>query len=455
LREALSNPDIEIVRRATRCLEAIEKGLKPHVSVAAARMVARLKPPTAGAVLLAYLPFAEDESVIDELRLALAAVAMRDGKPDPALLQGIEDRDTLRRAAAVEALLKSKAIPPTEGHKFLNDSEPMVRLWAGMALAELKDKEAVPPLIALLAELPREKAWQVEDLLCRMAGEQAPPVSLGDDDDSRGRCRDAWASWWRTNGPKIDLARLSGGPQMLGYTIITTLDNNGNNGTVYEIGHDGKPRWKIENLAFPTDAQVLPGERVLIAEMNGGRVTERDFKGKVLWEKQVNMPLTCQRLPNGNTFIATRNELLEFDRAGKEVFKHSLGDFGVYGGVKLRNNQYGMVTQFGAFVRLDAAGKELKSINISQNIGLAAVDALPSGRVVVPVWGENKVVEYDAEGKKVWEVSANTPASAMRLPNGNTLVACNGSQEIIELDRNGKKVWEHKATGNPWRARRR
>jgi hypothetical protein len=31
LREALSNPDIEVVRRATRCLEEIEKGLKPHV----------------------------------------------------------------------------------------------------------------------------------------------------------------------------------------------------------------------------------------------------------------------------------------------------------------------------------------------------------------------------------------------------------------------------------------
>jgi hypothetical protein len=418
-------------------------------------MVARLKPPEAGAVLLGYLPFAENESVIDELRLALATVAMRDGKADPALLQGTEDRDTLRRAAVAEALLKAKAIPPAEGHKFLSDSEPQVRLWAGMALAELKDKEAVPPLIALLAELPRERAWQVEDLLCRLAGEQAPQVSLGDDDDSRGRCRDAWVSWWRTNAAKVDLGRLSSGQQMLGYTVITTLDNNGGNGTVYEIGHEGKPRWKIENLAFPTDAQVLPGERVLIAEMNGGRVTERDFKGKILWEKQVNMPLSCQRLPNGNTFIATRNELLEYDRAGKEVFKHTMGDFGVYGGVKLRNNQYGMITQFGAFVRLDAAGKEQKSITISQNIGLAAVDALPSGRVVVPIWGESKVVEFDADGKRVWEATANTPASAVRLPNGNTLVACNGSQEVIELDRNGKKVWEHKANGNPWRARRR
>jgi outer membrane protein assembly factor BamB len=127
----------------------------------------------------------------------------------------------------------------------------------------------------------------------------------------------------------------------------------------------------------------------------------------------------------------------------------------VYGGIKMRNNQYGMITQFGTFVRLDAAGKEQKSITISQNMGLAAVDALPSGRIVVPIWGESKVVEFDADGKRVWEASANTPASAMRLPNGNTLVACNGSQEIIELDRNGKKVWEHKATGNPWRARRR
>jgi hypothetical protein len=37
-----------------------------------------------------------------------------------------------------------------------------------------------------------------------------------------------------------------------------------------------------------------------------GRVTERDLKGKVLWEKQVLEPLMAQRLSNGNTLITTR-----------------------------------------------------------------------------------------------------------------------------------------------------
>jgi len=33
-----------------------------------------------------------------------------------------------------------------------------------------------------------------------------------------------------------------------------------------------------------------------------------------------------------------------------------------------------------------------------------------------------------------------------------------GSQDtymVVELDRKGKKVWEHKASGRPWRVRRR
>jgi len=454
LREALTNPDVEVVRRATRCLEAIEKGLNPSASLAAARMLARHKPPAAAEVLLGYLPFAEDEMVSDEIRTSLAAVAMRDGKPEPVLVQGMKDKLTVRRAAAAEALIKAKALSPAEGRKHLADSDALVRLWTGLALAQLKDKEALPPLIALLTELPRERAWQVEDVLCRLAGDQAPPVSLGDDDVGRRQCRDKWAEWWQKNADKADLARLTDGQRMLGYTVITSLDQR-NTGKVYEIGLDGKPRWKIENLQFPIDAQVLPGERVLIAEMNGGRVTERDFKGKVLWEKAVQMPLACQRLPNGNTFIATRNQLLEYDRSGKEVFKHDRNDFGIYGGAKLRNGQYGMITSFGTFIRLDSSGKEVKSINVSQNLSLTGVDALPSGRVLIPIWGENKVVEYDPDGKSVWEATVNNPVSAMRLPNGNTLVASMGGGQVLELDRSGKKVWEHKVDGRPWRARRR
>src|SRR5262249_18532378 len=118
LREALVDGDSEVVRRAASCLEIIEKSLNPAASAAAGRLRARHQA-VATKELLGFLPFAEDESVADAVRAALTTLAARDGKPDPVLLAGTTDTLTVRRAAAVEALLRGKAIAPEEGRKFL------------------------------------------------------------------------------------------------------------------------------------------------------------------------------------------------------------------------------------------------------------------------------------------------------------------------------------------------
>jgi hypothetical protein len=65
----------------------------------------------------------------------------------------------------------------------------------------------------------------------------------------------------------------------------------------------------LTGLLRPRDAQVLPGQRVLVAELN--RVTERDPRGKILWEKQLQQPLSVQRLRNGNFFITCPTQLIE------------------------------------------------------------------------------------------------------------------------------------------------
>ena len=54
------------------------------------------------------------------------------------------------------------------------------------------------------------------------------------------------------------------------------------------------------------------------------------------------------------------------------------------------------------------------------------LDVLPNGGILVPHHLENKVVEYDPNGKAVWEVSVELPIIATRLPNGHTLVTSMG-----------------------------
>ena len=57
----------------------------------------------------------------------------------------------------------------------------------------------------------------------------------------------------------------------------------------------------------------------MVAEHNGNRVTERNRNGEIVWEQRVPQPLAAQRLPNGNTFIATQTQFVEVDPSGKPV----------------------------------------------------------------------------------------------------------------------------------------
>src|SRR5258708_39406600 len=109
---------------------------------------------------------------------------------------------------------------------------------------------------------------------------------------------------------------------------------------VGECDRDGKPRWVIENLQGPIDVNVLSGGRVLIAEYQGQLVTERNLQGQIVWQKSIRgNPTICQRLPNGNTFIATYTNLMEVTRSGQELYSHTVDPAigPVYSAQKLRN----------------------------------------------------------------------------------------------------------------------
>ncbi len=62
-----------------------------------------------------------------------------------------------------------------------------------------------------------------------------------------------------------------------------------------------------------------PTRHILVAESN--RVTERDMSGTVLWKLDGVLPVSVQRLPNGNTFIPCNDALIEVDRRGKDVLR--------------------------------------------------------------------------------------------------------------------------------------
>jgi len=460
VRPAVHDDDIEVIRRARRIISAINTDSEIQRVTAAGRLLAVRKPPGSARVILDYLPFAHDDTIEEEMLTTLSSVAWAGHAADADLVRALNDSQPAKRAAAGRVLgagpdqaLRSAVRP------LLHDPDLNVRLRAAQGLLAGKDKEAIPTLIDLLAQGPRRIAWQAEDLLTTVAAEAAPPVSVGETATDVARARDAWIHWWDSKGSRLDLARLSEQYRTLGFTLIVAIDGyKDGTGQVWEISRAGHPLWVIRGVNRPMDARLLPGNRVLIAEYGGRRITIRDcHTGRVLQDiKTENSPSDVQILPNRHIFCAMwPNGLVEFAPDGKQVFSYNSSLGSVTSGMKLRDGHIVYATQNGFVAEIDEKGKELTHFKLNEPMGWRlGLDVLPGLRYLVAHQGANKVVEYDRTGKPLWECAATSPTHVSRLKNGHTLIACNGNL-VIEVNRAGKVVWEQHLEGRPFRARRR
>lgn len=462
LKDAERDPDPEVTDRAGKCLALIRSGGSAEVASAAARVLARLHPSGSATALLAYAPSAGSDKTVTQIAKALADSARRERKLDAVIIAAVTDKSAARRQIAGEVLAQAgDAAQQTLALKLLSDSDPNVRLHVGIDLAQASRKEAIPTLIELVGELDPDQSWPAVDVLTRLAGEDQAPVVPLIDAAARQKSRSAWTSWWHKYQASVDMTRLRKSDG-LGYTLLVLLDL----GRAFEMDGQGKIRWQVDGLQKPLDIQLIPGkeEHVLVAEQQVGRVTERTTKGRVVWEKEIENPLVAQRLPGGITFICTTSQLVEFDRQGKTTFTYNCPPGEEFMRArKLANGDIAAVLRTGGngtsttrYVRLDRTGtRELSSFSVRVDTQGGRVDVLNDGRVLIPQMNENKVVEYDAEGKSVWELDVDQPIAAVRLLNGHTLVTSMGQNRAIEFDRAGHEVWQYRADTKVSRAFRR
>jgi len=456
LRPALEDKDPERARRARDCLDAIAGANDLSVLLAAVRMLAVRRPAEAVPVLLSYLPSASEDYLVEGVRAALLEISRGAEQMDPALVGALTDREPARRAAAAMVVSYSAEHRPAV-RRLLQDPEAEVRFQAAASLLRAADRSAVPALIALLANGSIRLAWQAEDLLLRLAGDKPPSAALRTGTEGeRRQCQEAWMAWWQANRERLDLAGISWEETDRGCKVVSELEGGSQRGgRVFEYGPDDRIRWQIDNVAGVMDFQVLPGGRVLMAEISANRVTERDPTGKILFEHKLNeSPMSCRRLPNGNTFIATYTELREVAADGKVVLTLPLRGHRTYCAHKLKNGHFLYLTSTSRIIELDAAGTELRNIPAGDTSNWGSVELLPNGHFLVARCGVHQVVEIDATGKELWQVKVEWPTWASRRANGRILVACAHSGQVIEFDREGKEVWKQKLTGRPCRVRR-
>ncbi len=466
IRQSEREGDPEVIRRCIRLLEKLDKVPTRGVIAAACRLLAKFKPDGSVPVLLGYLPLAEDEGVLTEIRNTLQVLHLKDGKPDSDLTKASEATDTLMRGTVLEIFSKSTdaALREQMKQKALQEKDLDIRLRMILALIQVgKDKSLLPEMIRLMGEVPMDKGWRAEEMLCRLAGDKSPSVALGTDVESRQKASKAWEKWWKENGKDVNLARLDEIERMLGYTMCVELDAQNFMGRVVEYGPDRKERWSIKDLNYPTDAIIMPGEKVMIAEQNTGTISLRDIKtGKVDWSEQMQA-MSLSRLPNGHIVVGCRNQIVEWELTPtqrKVVWQLDRNNFhDVASAGKLPNGNYIFLSTNGANSSLQIVDKDkklAKPIPVSRAYYFGSMHILSNSRVMVTL--QNGISEIDLEsGKSVWNIAGRMANSVQKLPTGNVLVAFNSQSKVAELDREGKETWKLSSENGfrPWRAKRR
>src|SRR5262249_22540670 len=237
----------------------------------------------------------------------------------------------IKRWAAGDALARSALKDNKDAIlKLLEDENVTVRRRVSEALiVDAKENgsasSSVPALIKIISSGSADDILAAEDVLVAMAGEKAPKEPEDRDaPKAMQRYQQEWEAWWKDASPKFDLKKIDFEGAGRNYTLIGMQGYSNNKrytGRLIEMDKDGKAKWEIEDLLYPVYACKTKRDRVLICEHNGNKVTERDTKNnKIIWKKEgLSQPVSCERLNNGNTFIATRNEMMEVDRDGKVV----------------------------------------------------------------------------------------------------------------------------------------
>jgi hypothetical protein len=460
LKTAERDPDPEVAFRARQALKKMAK--IPHSAVASAtvRAVLKLKPAGAAEALIGFLPLADDEVVASAIREALVALAVKDGKADPALMAALTDVSPLRRGAAYVALVtggpagervRIKDAYPSVREAVLKETDPEARfigLWS--LLMTTREKEFLPELIAMIPRIGRGRIWQLEELLLQLAGKHPPNGRFLKSPEALAQARDAWLGWWKEKGESINLASFDFRPRVQGNTDIIEIDNRGfAQGRIVSLGPDFKEKWKILRVNNPLDIAVVGEDRLFIAETNSHMISERKFNGEIINKFNVyQSPMYMSLMPGGGMVVICRNLVAELDKTGKQVAAYPRPNFDIMTGHRLPGGDVLFVTN--AFngpncIRLDSKLKETKKTYAFGRVQyMQSMDVIDDDTVLVCEF--DKVAEYDLKsGKQTWKYECAQPSSCQRLPNGNTLIGLVNANKGIEVDPSGEIVWEYQA----------
>jgi HEAT repeat protein len=307
LKNAFKDDDHEIANAARECCEKIQDANYYGLAQAAMRMLVKRRAAGVVETSLRFLPYTNDEGFEQDIYYALDDLAHKAGKVDACVLAALEDKLPARRAVAGAIVGPWGNDAQKQGvRKLLDDPDPNVRLRSAQGLLAGRDKTGIPTLIDLLAAKPLSLAWQAEELLWYVAGDDAPPACVGTDEAAdRKDILVQWHKWWLDACNRTDLAQVEATNRRPRFVLVAGTggpvlgEGDDKNGSIALMGCTGRCHWELK-LANRNvfDAQMMPESRLLLVEKRlvpdpGEALSSltktpviRDVTGKQLWSAE-------------------------------------------------------------------------------------------------------------------------------------------------------------------------
>ncbi len=178
----------------------------------------------------------------------------------------------------------------------------------------------------------------------------------------------------------------------------------------------------------------------------------------------VEMPLSVERLPNGNTLIADGgdeagfgSEIVEIDHLGNIVWNYNEGLRFAHSGRRLKNGNT-LITDT-TNNRLIEVTPDKKIVMNSDEWGSGTgklsdgshlhypneAFELEDGTFLVTDRNNDRCIQVDRNGKVIWafERELKHPHNANALPNGNFLISDSDRNRILEINREKEIIWSY------------
>jgi hypothetical protein len=412
-----------------------------QVTPALIRLITLVRPANAIEIILAYIPSCNDDNIQNLLGECLGLYLNDQNTIHPALIAASTSSIEEIRTFAGRVLAQSpNEIAQKTCTTLLSDSSIRVRFEVARESIKNQNKSAIPALIELMTKVPAEKVEAIDQTLRAIAKDKSPESKNDSKVDAV-----AWNTWWQKEGTQLVLTPgLKNQEALKNFLVVESFNQEKKSGRVFLITPSGKTLWEIANLSNPTDALLLPNNKILITEQGANRITERDTKGNISWEKSATNPFLSQRLSNGNIFIASRNKIVEVGRNGNEIFSFSYPNETILAACKTRTNEYALLSYNGVFLKLDSKGNEVSKSRIPfpTNFGINGGAITQNDRVLVSIPTLNKIMEFNFSGQATWESTITMPGIPTKLPNGNVVAPSLNGSKIVEIQMDGKIIYE-------------